>query len=85
MALVAFSLVLFKFVARDSMVVALILLVVVVVLGLSLGTLAWRRARRSDDHLVEGRPLPGAILAALLTSMTVLTGLLGLMFVLFGR
>ncbi|TCO56688.1 hypothetical protein EV192_106162 [Actinocrispum wychmicini] len=85
MAPVAVSLVTFRLVARDSMQLALVLLVVVVVLGLSVGTLAWRRYRTSDDRLVDGKPLPGGVLPALLTAMTVLTGLLGLTFVLLGR
>ncbi|GAB3906125.1 hypothetical protein GCM10029964_102410 [Kibdelosporangium lantanae] len=85
LALVAVALVAFRFAAHHSLPLALVLFAGVLAFGLFAGVLAWRRYRTSDEHLTEDKPLPGGGLAGLMTAMTVLTGTLGLAYVLLGR
>jgi uncharacterized membrane protein YidH (DUF202 family) len=85
LALVAVALVAFRFAAHRSLPLALALFAGVVGFGLVAGWLAWRRYRTSDERFTTREPLPGGALAALMTAMTVLTGTLGLVYVLLGR
>jgi uncharacterized membrane protein YidH (DUF202 family) len=85
LSLVVVALIAFRFAARHSPTLAIGLLTVVLVLGLTAGLLAWRRYRTSDEHLTEGTPLPGGGLAAIMTAITVLTGILGVVYALLSR
>lgn len=82
MSLVVVALIAFRFAAPHSLAIALALLAVIVTLGTLAGILSWRRYRTSDDQLTEGGPLPGGVLAAVMTGMTVLTGAMGVVYVL---
>jgi uncharacterized membrane protein YidH (DUF202 family) len=85
LSLVVVALVAFRFAAHRDPVLALALLAVILPLSLAAGWLAWRRYRTSDARLARGAPLPGGTLAAVMTTVTVLTGVLGLVYVLLGR
>ncbi len=81
-SLVVVALIAFRFAAHYSLELALVLLAVITGLGVAAGWFAWRRYRTSDDRLNKGTPLPGGGLALIATVMTVVTGLLGLVYVL---
>jgi uncharacterized membrane protein YidH (DUF202 family) len=85
LALVVVALVAFRFAAQHNLAVALGILVVIAPLGLLSIWLAWRRFRTSTANLAAGEPLPGGLLPATMTVVTVLTGALGLVYVLLER
>jgi uncharacterized membrane protein YidH (DUF202 family) len=85
LAFVVVALFAFHYASRHSLPLALGLAAIVAPLGLLSIWLAWRRYRTSAARLAADRPLPDAILAAAVTVVTVLTGLLGLAYVLLER
>jgi uncharacterized membrane protein YidH (DUF202 family) len=82
MSLVVVALIAFRFAAPHSLAIALALMAGIVTLGTVAGILSWRRYRTTDEQLIEGKPLPGGTLAAVMAGMTVLTGVLGLVYAL---
>jgi uncharacterized membrane protein YidH (DUF202 family) len=85
LSLIAVALVAFRFAAHRSLPAAVVVAAVVVPLAFVSIWLAWRRYRTSADRLAEGMHLPGGLLALLMTVVTVLTGVLGLVYVAWER
>jgi uncharacterized membrane protein YidH (DUF202 family) len=85
LALIVVALIAFRFAAQRNLALALGMVVVIAPLGLLAIWLAWRRYRTSAASFAKGEPLPGGLLPATMTAVTVLTGALGLVYVLLER
>jgi uncharacterized membrane protein YidH (DUF202 family) len=85
LSLIVVALVAFRFAAHHSLPLALGLSGTIVPLGLTATWLAWRRYRTSAARMAAGEQLPGGLLALMMTAVTVLTGALGVAYVLLER
>ncbi|MBP2323996.1 uncharacterized membrane protein YidH (DUF202 family) [Kibdelosporangium banguiense] len=85
LSLIAVALVAFRFAAHQSLPLALGLAAAILPLAFATIWLAWRRYRTSAARLDAGERLPGGLLALMMTAVTVLTGVLGLAYVLLER
>lgn len=85
LSLIVVAIVAFHFAAHHSLPLALGLAGIIVPLGLMATWLAWQRFRTSSKRLVAGERLPGALLPLTMTAVTVLTGALGVVYVLLDR
>jgi uncharacterized membrane protein YidH (DUF202 family) len=82
LSLILVALIAFRFTVPHSLPLALGLAGVVTPLALLAIWLAWRRFRTSAVRIRDGAPLPDGVLPVIVTAVTVLTGVLGLVYVL---
>jgi uncharacterized membrane protein YidH (DUF202 family) len=85
LSLILVALVAFRFAAHQSLSLAVGLAGIIAPLGFAAMWLAWRRYRTSARRMAAGERLPGGLLALMMTAVTVLTGALGVAYVLLER
>ncbi|MCI2416713.1 DUF202 domain-containing protein [Saccharopolyspora sp. K220] len=82
LAFVVGLLVLLRLIGHESTVAAAICAVLTLPLGITVSWLVWRRHLHSERRLHTRKPLPGGALPAAVTTLSVLVGCSGLIYVL---